>query len=225
MTNDRTQRGAALIIALLVMMLLSALGLSLTMVSTTEERVADSYLGGSEAFYGADAALEFAVQELSRMPDWSSVLDGSVTSSFVDAQASTRVWPGGQARTSNEATALMTCRRTACTTADMDARTAERPWGENNPRWQLFAYGPIRDLSPSGTIDSSAYLAVWVGDDASETDGKPLADGDDEAGLNPGGGVLEVLVHAYGPSSRRAIEATVARAATGVRILSWREVR
>ena len=50
------------------MMLLSALGLSLTMVTSTEERVADSYSTGSEAFYAADAAVEFALQELSRYP-------------------------------------------------------------------------------------------------------------------------------------------------------------
>ncbi len=81
------------------------------------------------------------------------------------------------------------------------------------------------DLSPAGTINSSGYLAVWVGDDPSENDGKPLVDGDDSAGTNPGRGLLSLLVHAYGPSSRRIIEATVAQAGNGVRVLSWREVR
>jgi hypothetical protein len=225
MMAGRTERGVALIVVLLVMMLLSALGLSLTMVTSTEERVADSYSSGSEAFYAADAALEFATQELSRVPDWSHVLDGTLTSAFIDPQGSLQKWPGGQARTSGEATALVTCRRTSCTDADMDARTSDRPWGENNPRWRLFAYGPVQDLSPAGTINSSCYVAVWVGDDPSENDGQPLVDGDDSAGSNPGRGLLSLVVHAYGPSSRRVIEATVAQAGNGVRVLSWREVR
>jgi hypothetical protein len=76
-----------------------------------------------------------------------------------------------------------------------------------------------------GTLDSSGYVAVWVGDDPSENDGKPAVDGDDTGGPNPGRGLLTVLVHAYGPSSRRIIEATVAQAGNGVRILSWRDVR
>ncbi len=223
--KGQSNRGVALIIVLLVMMLLSVLGLSLTMVTSSEERVADSYLGGSEAFYAADAALELAVQELARVPDWSHVLDGTVTSAFIDSQVSLQGWPGGQARTSGEATAFVNCRRTSCTTAELDARTSERPWGANNPRWRLFAYGPVRDMSPSGTIDSPGYVAVWVGDDPSENDGKPLVDGEEVAGPNPGRGVLTLLVHAYGPSSRRVIEATVAQAGTGVRVLSWREVR
>ena len=220
-----SDRGIALIVVLLVMMLLSVVGLSLTMVTTTEERVADAYSSGSEAFYAADAALELAVQELSRVPDWSHVLDGTVTSAFVDSQVSLQEWPGGQARTSDEATALVTCRRTSCTDVEMNARTADRPWGENNPRWRLFAYGPVRDLTPMGTIDSPGYVAVWVGDDPSENDGRPLVDGDDSAGTNPGRGLLMLLVHAYGPASRRVIEATVAQAGNGVRVLSWREVR
>ncbi|HEU4693855.1 MAG TPA: pilus assembly PilX N-terminal domain-containing protein [Vicinamibacterales bacterium] len=220
-----SDRGVALIVVLLVMMLLSALGLSLTMLTSTEERVADAYSSGSEAFYAADGALELAVHELSRIPDWSHVLDGTVTSSFVDPHVSLQEWPGGQAGTGAEATALVNCRRTSCTDEDMDARTMDRPWGENNPRWRLFAYGPVRNFSTMGPIDSSGYVAVWVGDDPSENDGRPLVDGDDSAGTNPGRGLLTLLVHAYGPSSRRAIEATVAQAGNGVRVLSWREVR
>ena len=60
----RSDRGIALIVAMLIMVLLSALGLSLTMVTATEERVAHSYSSASESFYAADAALELAVNEL-----------------------------------------------------------------------------------------------------------------------------------------------------------------
>ena len=60
----RSDRGIALIVAMLIMVLLSALGLSLTMVTATEERVAHLYSSASESFYAADAALELAVNEL-----------------------------------------------------------------------------------------------------------------------------------------------------------------
>jgi hypothetical protein len=217
--------GIALTAALLIMVLLSALGLSLTMVATTEERVGHAYSSGSESFYAADAALELALNELALLPDWNHVLDGSVTSSFVDAAASLRPWPGGQARTSAEATALITCARTTCSLTDMDARTTLRPWGPNNPRWRLFAYGPLTAMSRSGTINSAEYVAVWVGDDPQENDDNPLVDGDESRGPNPGKGVLTLLVHAYGVATERVVEATVARSATGVRMVSWREIR
>ena len=202
-----SDRGIALIVAMLIMVLLSALGLSLTMVTATEERVAHSYSSGSESFYAADAALELAVSELALQPDWSRVLDGTVTSSFIDAAASSRPWPGGPARTSS------------------DARKPDRPWGPNNPRWRLFAFGPLSAMSPSGSIDSAEYVAVWVGDDPQENDDNPLLDGDESRGPNPGRGVLALRGQAYGKSTLREVEATVARAGGGVRVVSWRETR
>ena len=221
----RSDRGVALIVAMLIMLLLSALGLSLTTITTTEEQVAHSYSSGSESFYAADAALELAVNELALQPDWNRVLDGSVSSSFVDSSVASQRWPGGWARTSNEATALVTCARTACSSTDMDARTADRPWGPNNPRWRLFAYGPLSAMSPTGAVNSAEYVAVWVGDDSQENDDNPLVDGDESRGPNPGRGVLTLLVHGYGVSTRRVVEATIARAVNGVRVVSWREVR
>jgi hypothetical protein len=205
-------------------MLLSALGLSLTMVTSTEERVAHSYVDGSEAFYAADAALELTVAELTAASNWNQVLDGSVSSSFMDPQIVSRAWPGGFARTGVEATAFVTCGRTTCSSTDMDARTRDRPWGPNNPRWRLFAAGPIQNASPS-VVSSTVYVAVWVGDDPLDNDDDALIDGDESRGPNPGRGVLSLLVHAYGVSALRRVEATVARTGSGVRVVSWREIR
>jgi hypothetical protein len=80
-------------------------------------------------------------------------------------------------------------------------------------------------MSPSGAINSAEYVAVWVGDDSQENDDDPLVDGDESNGPNPGKGVLALLVHAYGPSTVRVVEATVSRAPHGVRLVSWREIR
>jgi hypothetical protein len=53
-----------------------------------------------------------------------------------------------------------------------------------------------------------------------------MIDGDTTNGPNPGAGLLQVLVHAYGPlGTRRVIEATLRRDDLRTRVLSWREVR
>jgi hypothetical protein len=114
----------------------------------------------------------------------------------------------------------------------MDAVTIVRPWCANNPRWQLYAYVALRDMMPSGAVNSPYYVVAMVGDDASENDGNPLQDGSGED--NPGAGALAMRAEAFGPSgAHTVIEATVARpdesaggvVPAGVRMLSWREVR
>jgi hypothetical protein len=81
-------------------------------------------------------------------------------------------------------------------------------------------------MSPSGAINSTIYVVVWVADDSLETDGLPSIDGDLTSGPNPGAGLLQVLVHAYGRlGSRRVIEGTLKREASRTRVISWREVR
>ena len=43
---------------------------------------------------------------------------------------------------------------------------------------------------------------------------------------NPGAGILQLRSEAFGPGgAHRAVEATIARAGVGVRIISWRLVR
>ena len=68
--------------------------------------------------------------------------------------------------------------------ATSQANGEPRPWGANNPRWQLFAYGPL----------GGAYVIVWAGDDPAETDGDP---GRDDVLGNPGAG--------YRGASRRGV--------------------
>jgi hypothetical protein len=100
------------------------------------------------------------------------------------------------------------------------------PWGPNNPTWQLFAHAPLTDVSPAQAINSRIYVVVWVADDATENDGQPLVDGDTTVGPNPGEGLIQLLVRAYGPGrTRREVEGTLKRQDARLRVLSWREVR
>ena len=119
---------------------------------------------------------------------------------------------------------------TACSAADMDQVTAERPWGPNNPRWQLYGYGNLSDLMPTASVNSPYYVVVMVGDDPSELDDDATKDGITPCGnavpvkgpgnpptwsCNPGTGVIAVRAEAFGPrGAHKVIEMTVARSTT-----------
>jgi PilX N-terminal len=198
--------GVALIIALLSMMLLTALGATVIMVSNTETRIAGNYQHSQEALYAADAAAERVVQDLLMIPRWNDILAGSATSAFVDGTVTgVKTLPnGGQV-----ALCCGTSPMTATGQLQQETDTANL-WGANNPRWVLFAWGPLGDILPN-TIQSSMYVAVWIADDPADAvngviDGNPLAD------VN---GTLTVHAEAYGPSgTRKVVEVTVARTAS-----------
>jgi len=216
----RDEQGIALVIALLCMLLLTALGMALTMTTITEKRIAGNYRTGVETIYAADAGVERVMQDLLTVPDWNKILDGSTTSSFVDGVPGVRTLPDGSQMDLVQATAMVRCGKLTCTNADIDTATDERPWAKNNPRWQLYAYGPVSDLIPTATVNSNVYVVVWIGDDPSENDDNPFVDGNPPAdptkyATNTGKGVLSMLAYAYGPTGvRRVIEATVARTDT-----------
>ena len=206
------ERGSAVVVALLALLLLTALGLALTLTTTTETAIAANQRMGQEAMNAADAAIERAMQDLLSLPDWNRALNGTEQSSFVDGGPSgMRTLPDGATVNLSELLNLARCGRPgACSAGDIATNSPERAWAENNPVWQLYAYGPVSELLPSGTVNSPIYVAVMVGDDPSETDGNPLMDGN--SGANPGSGVLSLRAEAFGPhGTHRVIEATVAR--------------
>ncbi len=203
----KDDRGFALVIAVLAVALLSALGLALALVTSTEMLIAANYASAHELLYAAEAGLEIAEQELRRTPDWNVVLAGAIQSPWIET------W----SPTANEATNIANCGKpTACTAADMDETSDLRPWGANNPRWQLFASGPL----------NGNYVVAWVSDDAAENDGDPLRDG--VTADNPGAGIVAVRSEAFGAGGgHKVIESTLRRSGVGDGItrLSWTEIR
>jgi hypothetical protein len=184
-------RGSALLIALVAMVLLSSLGIGVLMLSNTEGAIASNYRAGSETIYAADAAVERVAQDLLLLPRWNDVLTGAVQSSLVDS-STTPTLP------SNVPIDLVSM--TARLQAQSDATS---PWGPNNPVWRLFAYGPMSDVAGNNAVQH-AYVAVWAADDPSETDDNPAADSN---------GVMTLLAQAVGLNGAvRAVEVTVARA-------------
>lgn len=198
------QDGTALIIALMSMMLLTALGAAVVMVSRTETAIANNYKNSQEALYAADAAVERVVQDLLMVPRWNDILSGATTSSFIDGDMrAEKTLPGG---------GRILLDGPGSATAELQATTdSANLWGGNNPQWKLFAWGPLSELLDTATIDSAMYVAVWVADDPADAspstpevaDGNPLSD------LN---GTLTLRAEAIGPGgTRKIIEVTVAR--------------
>jgi hypothetical protein len=215
---------------MMAMMLMSALGLALVLTTTTETNIAGNFRNSSEALYAADAAVERAMEDILTVPNWNNLLDGSTQSAFVDgAPSGARTLPDGSTIDLTQAINMANCGKVAtCSTADMQGNaTGERPWTINNPRWNLYAYGNLRDLLPmTDTINSPYYVVVMVADDPSETDANPLLDGikacetGDTPGsgagqCNPGTGVIAMRAEAFGPrGAHKVIELTLARTDT-----------
>lgn len=229
-----TQSGVALILVLLVTSFLSAVGLGLALVVFMDQLASGNHRGSVAMLYAADAGIELVARDLSLAGDWDRALAGTERGSFTDgAPIGVRAIPGGGAVDLTAETNLLNCAKTtSCTSGQMDANSRERPWGANNPRWRLYAYGPFQDLTRVAR-PVPCYLAVWVADDSREGDDDPLADAEID---QPGRGVVRVRSEVFGPlGGRRAVEAELARVCEmqggaevclpGIRVQSWQELR
>ena len=199
----------AMIVVVLGTVLLSALGASLVMVTSSEAMAANNFRRAQESLYAADAALERALDDVRSASSWDLLIDGSLQSSFIDGLPSgTRTLTDGSTIELGRWLNLLNCRKpTPCSAADLGAVSAERPWGSNNPVWRLYAYGPLRALLGSDAVDSSYYGLVVVADNPAHLPG-----------------VLWLRSEAVGPGgTRRVVEMTVTRQ-DGSRgsALSWR---
>jgi hypothetical protein len=228
-----SDRGVALILAVLATSFLSALGLGVALMVILDRLATGNLRGATAMLYAADGAIEFAARDLVAVEDWNQVLSGVVQSTFVDGEAGgVRGIPGGGVVDLTAVTNGLNCgKASACTPGQMNESTRERPWGTNNARWRLFAHGPWAALGPFAR-PVPCYVAVWVADDGREEDGDPLSDAAEGA---RGHGVLRVRAEAFGVmGSRKAIEAELARRClpagegecqVGIRVQSWQEIR
>ena len=227
------QRGIALILVILVTSFLSAIGLGLALIVVMDRLATGNLRSSVGMLYAADAAIELAARDLARVADWTLVLSGAVRSALSDGEPlGVRPIPDGGEVDLTAATHQLNCGRDdECTVEQMAASTRERPWGANNARWRLYAYGPLGNIVQFAR-PTPCYLVVWIADDGREADQDPLSDAGEDV---PGHGVLRVRAEAYGPlGTRRAIEAELVRGclagagvgcAVGIRVQSWRELR
>ena len=220
----RDEHGSALVLVLLCATLFLVIGGALVTVGSTESAISATFREGAVALAAADAAVARATADLATAPDLNAILAGLVTSTFIDGSvASPRRLPDGTLLDLAVEMNIHRCGEATCTDSQMDAITAERPWGVNNARWQRYGSGWLRDLAP-GIDAPRVYVIVWIGDDPLETDSEPLAD--DENPAAPGHQTVLLRAVAYAAYSvRRRIEVVATRTDGVVRLTSWREMR
>lgn len=233
-TRHGHEAGSALIIVVLATCVVVTLSLLLALLTRIETDVASNALEAVHTLALAEGAAEHAAAELSSMASWNGALTGAVTSTFYDGARGVRL-VAGRTLDLDEETARVTCGRSNCDGRPWDLVTASRPWGRNNPAWQVFASAPAVELLGDVRGLLPGYAVVWVGDDASENDADPLEDGGPPAAearslVNAGAGVISLKVVAWGPrGSRRELDIVVERAdpaaQLGILIRSWREAR
>ena len=145
----RDDRGMALVLVLLCAMLFLALGGALVTVVSSEATISATFRESAVALNAADAAIVRVLPDLAAAPDLDAILTGAVASTFVDGPlAAPRRLPDGTSLDLAATTNVERCGQAACTDAQMDAVTVERPWGANNARWQTYGSGWLRDLAP-----------------------------------------------------------------------------
>jgi hypothetical protein len=214
----------ALVIALLAMVLMTALGMALMLTSQTETLIGGNFRDSVEGSYVADAGIERVLPDVLAIPEWNDILASpdniraGVTSGFADSTL-TPTLPDGRVISLIAATNMLNCNKTAgCSDAEMNANAGDRRWGPNNPRYRLFAWGPVNDLNGTATLNSPFYLAVWIADDSADCDTDPSIDGGGPVAphtRNAGAGVLTLRAEAFGPAgAHRVLEATIARTAS-----------
>jgi type IV pilus assembly PilX-like protein len=225
--NIRREDGVAMIVAMMAMLLMTALGVALVLTTSSETMIAGNFRNSGEALYAADAVIERAMDDILTVADWNKLLDGSTQSAFVDGPPSgERTLPDGSKIDLMQAANMANCQHVgSCSPSEFNTMSAERPWAENNPHWQLYAYGNLKDMLPAtDTINSAYYVMVMVADDPSDNDNDPMHDGvvpcpsgnnGSDGSCNPGTGVIALRAEAFGPrGTHKVIEITVARTDT-----------
>jgi hypothetical protein len=239
-SDIEAEDGIALIVAMMALVLLSALGAGLILLSSSETIIAAHFRESVMARYAADATMAAAIDEIAAVDDWVAPIAGLTRSAFVDgAAAGLRTLADGSIIDLAQVTNLANCQKpTACADADLDAVTQDRPWGANNPRWQLYGFGQLRNLLQGETAIDSPYYVVWlVADDPSGTHRLPAPD--DSAGPRWEG--IALRAEAFGShGAYKAIEVVAGRTVetaddendynpvaerSAMKILSWREMR
>jgi hypothetical protein len=209
--NPANEQGVAVVMALVTALFVGGIAALLIMLTTTEALLSGSFRQAREVSYGAEAALERALHDLSMMPDWSLALfppPANVTSTFDDGAAEPR-GPDGRR--------IVLAQLTAERQAQSDALDGPAIFGADSPRWRLFAHAPSQSLLNVPGMDLPLYLVVWIADDESDGDGDPAVDSNHRIT------VWAIAIGAGG--AQRAVTARVGRTEGGdLRLVTRSEV-
>lgn len=200
-----SERGIALVLVLMMLAVLSVVGGAVVLLAGVETRLMALERVRVVGRGLAEVAIERALQDLARAPDWSAVLSGDSRSSFSGGSETPEVAGWG---------VLDLRRQTIAIQAEVGTE-----WGTDAPQWRLYGHGPAADLlsglgTPGALSQTGFYTAVWVADDEGDGDGRPSVDRN---------GVIVVRAEAFGPyGSRQGWLRTIKRTGAGVEVISVR---
>jgi hypothetical protein len=215
-----SERGTALLCALLIIALLTTLGAALVVVVTAETLVSAHHAASQQALYAAEAGAERTIGELRALPTWQTVPMPGSTSAFADLN------DGSLAPELPDGAVLDLPQLTVERQVDSDGFFPNTP---DRPQWRLFGHATLDRMIAEVAASAPPYLIVWVADDPDDLDGDPGRDSND---------ILMVRSEAFaGAGVRRSVQATILRqsaldgAAGGgvmrsdVKVIAWLEVR
>ena len=84
MTAIEREDGVAMLVAVMAVLLLTALGTALILSSSSETIIAAHFRDNLEARYAAGAMIERGLDDLLAAPDWNLLIGGLLRSSWVD---------------------------------------------------------------------------------------------------------------------------------------------
>ena len=168
-------------IALMSMLLMTALGTALVLTTTSETMIAANFRTAARRCTPPTRASSGSMDDLLTVPDWNKLLDR------LAAVGVHRRPPSGDAHASDGSTIDLDAGPRAWRTARQVDDVQRRRHGchdatsaRGRPTTRAGSSSPTArssDLLPTGTINSPFYVVVLVGDDPSETDDDPIGIG------------------------------------------------
>jgi hypothetical protein len=204
-SDPRVERGAALVLTLLIMAIISAIGLACVLMARAETMLGSAFEHSAELIYAADAAVTKVQVSLCRT---AAPLAG--VQAFDDGRTRPVLADG---------TTLDLSAETAARQRDSDAVYGTLDTNPDAPQWRLVAHAPLADLVPDGAARPAPYVAIWLADDGEDGDGDP---GNDRNGK------LLVEAGAFGVGRGLHVVQVTLACASGLgraRVAGWRLVR
>jgi hypothetical protein len=172
----RTEEGSAFIISILVLFVLSVLGLALMLTTTTEKDIAINYRWGEQAFFNADAALEYGKNVLASTALANTNFTAILPPARADATVADATQPWGTALPGGGCDPQVPpCRDyqyyiDQCPNAGVGpctriyiGRVLQRPADLSFAMWDFRApAGAVGDLDGDGVTDIEGTFTLWV---------------------------------------------------------------
>ena len=162
------ERGAALLLAIVLVTILGVLGSVIALTARTETLVSGRVEQVQALRYAADGAMALALADLG-VTDWNAALGGA-PSTVTDGNPA--VWR----HIAGLDPIRLCCGADTVSAAVHQAANAGRGWGLDTPQWRLYVWGPVAGWLRAGDIRAAFYAGAWIADDPADGDGDPVTD-------------------------------------------------